>query len=185
MPRRSASRVTTAMFHASSRSVIAQRSLFLAFAVISLTSLGMNACSKDEVGDASDDSGSGGSAGAGISGADTSKLYGSFNVSLVEPVPANGDTPETPGFTSILGKVFDGPTPEGTIWEVSAEKGACRLLEPRVPFCDPACGTAVCVEDGQCQDRPSALNLGTAQVSGVKTDAGDTEFSMNPIVNTY
>ncbi len=169
----------------------ARRRISAAIAASALLCASVSACSKDDGGAANDENGgTGGSAAAGGTGGganngNTANLFGTFSVSLVEPVAANGDTPAVDGFTSIVGKVFDGPSPEATIWELSSEKGACRLLEPRVPFCDPACGTSVCVEDNECQARPASVALGAVTVSGVKTDAGDTEFSMDPVANTY
>jgi hypothetical protein len=183
-------RIGRPMAHASSATPTRRR-ISATFALLALLSAGVSACSKDEAEASSDGSGGSGtgtggsSSTGGGSGDATAHLFGTFSVSLVEPVAANGDTPAVEGFTSILGKVFDGPTPEATIWELSAEKGDCRLLEPRVPFCDPACGTAVCVEDGECQARPTSVALGTVTVSGVTTDAGGTEVSMDPIANTY
>ncbi len=168
----------------------ARRRISAALALSALLWGSVSACSKDDAGPLSGDAtGAGGAAaggtGGGTNNGSTAALFGTFSVSLVEPVAANGDTPAVEGFTSIVGKVFDGPSPEATIWELSSEKDACRLLEPRVPFCDPACGTAVCVEDGECQARPTSVALGAVTVSGVTTDAGDTEFSMDPVANTY
>jgi hypothetical protein len=66
------------------------------------------------------------------------------------------------------------------------QEGDCELLTPRAPFCPERCGaSAACVEDGVCQDYPKALNAGTVKVSGVRTAAGETEFAMDPVANTY
>src|SRR4051794_22243176 len=66
---------------------------------------------------------------------------GAFVVSLV----AAGDSVPAP-YTSLLGKVYNGPSPDATVWTVVESAGGCQLLTPRVPFCSPGCGgTAVCV----------------------------------------
>ncbi len=91
-----------------------------------------------------------------------------------------------PGFTAVLGRIQDGPTPGAIIWEEAASSGDCRLLTPRVPFCEQPCdGGALCVEDGRCQSFPAAITVGTVQVDGLLTVAGETAFSMEPIANNY
>ncbi len=107
---------------------------------------------------------------------------GTFQVSLVAPDSALGSA----GYTSVVGKVADGPTPAQLIWTQVSTSGACRLMKPRVPFCDTPCtGGAVCVDDNKCQSYPSAKSVGTVKVSGIKTTDGATEFSMDPIVGNY
>ncbi|MCP4600399.1 MAG: hypothetical protein GY847_07690 [Proteobacteria bacterium] len=82
--------------------------------------------------------------------------------------------------------IFDGPTPSGTIWEEATEDSGCRLFTPRVPFCNEPCvGGAICVEDGQCQQYPSPVSVGTVEVEGVRTDSGEISFSMDPIAGNY
>ncbi|MFA6033525.1 MAG: hypothetical protein WC889_11555, partial [Myxococcota bacterium] len=104
---------------------------------------------------------------------------GAFQVTMI---PAEGSTP---GYTSLVGKVYDGPTPSQLVWEVSSTEGGCKLLKPRVPFCSAGCGSAVCVEDDVCQAYPTAQNLGTIKVKGLLNTAGETEFSVDPIAKTY
>lgn len=107
---------------------------------------------------------------------------GVFNVELVAAVPASGDSAGSDAFTSVIGKVSTGPTPVAVIWEASDTQGACTLLVPRIPFCDPACtGGAVCVENGQCADYPTGLDVGEVTVQGLHLDDGSTEFTMQPI----
>ena len=106
--------------------------------------------------------------------------FGTFQVSLVAPEGT------TPGFTAVLGRLQDGPTPSAIIWEESATSGDCRLLTPRVPFCEQPCGGGtLCVEDGQCQSFPAAITVGTVQVDGLRTVAGETTFFMDPIASNY
>ncbi len=127
---------------------------------------------------------------AAVSDADVSAapktVVGSFLVKLVPPVPASGTTPETPGYTSVVGKVNNGPTPQLVIWEKTAEEGACVLYTPRVPFCNTPCGgSAACVEDDTCMNYPSSANAGTVTVKGIKTAEGKSEFTMESIANNY
>ncbi|MFC1584594.1 hypothetical protein ACFL5V_03495 [Fibrobacterota bacterium] len=106
--------------------------------------------------------------------------FGSFQVNLVAPQGS------TPGFTSVLGRLYDGPSPEAVIWEQAATSGACRLMTPRVPFCQQSCGgTAMCVEDDSCQAYPTAVTVGTVQVDGLQTTSGETSFTMDPIASNY
>ena len=116
----------------------------------------------------------------GIPSAATVELHGTFQVSLVAPQGT------APGFTAVLGRLQDGPTPAAIIWEQATPSGDCRLLTPRVPFCDHPCGgNALCVEDGQCQSFPAAITVGTVHVDGLRTVAGETTFSMDAIANNY
>jgi hypothetical protein len=113
-------------------------------------------------------------------------LVGTFQVRLVAPVPATSTTPETAGYTSVVGKVYDGPTPSQTLWEEAAKEGSCQLLKPRIPFCSPSCtGGAVCVENDQCQAYPTAISVGTVQVTGLHPPSGTAAFSMTPVASSY
>lgn len=113
-------------------------------------------------------------------------LVGSFQLELVSPVAASGDTPATPGNTTLFGKVYDGPTPSQIVWEEGLKDGDCQLMTPRVPFCETPCGgSAVCVEDDTCEPYPLAGSVGTVTVTGVETADGKTEFTIDPIANGY
>jgi hypothetical protein len=115
---------------------------------------------------------------------DPNVLAGTFQVSLVPPVTTQGS--QAPGYTSLVGKVYDGPVPSQLIWEQAAQAGDCKLVTPRVPFCATPCGgSAVCVENDTCKPYPTARSVGTIQVSGVHPASGATTFSMNPIANNY
>lgn len=128
------------------------------------------------------DSGTTGDTGGEQSGV----LVGTFRVDLVAPAPATADSPETPGKTTVLGKIYDGPYPAQIIWEEGTKVGDCQLLTPRVPFCNTPCGgSAVCVEDDTCQDYPLSGSAGTVTVKGLKTEDGGAEFTMAPIANNY
>lgn len=102
-------------------------------------------------------------------GADPAAKIGTFTVRLHAPTPATAQSPAVAGFTSIIGKVFDGEVPSESLLDLDREEGGCRLLKPRAPFCDPPCTGGVCVEDGQCQRSPSARSVGRVTLSGVRT----------------
>lgn len=113
---------------------------------------------------------------AGTTG-DPNILVGSFRIKLTAP---NG---ATPGFTSVFGKVYDGPTPAQLVWEETAAAGDCKLLEPRVPFCAvPCAGGSVCIEDDRCAAYPSAKSAGTLTVRGLRPV---DPLAINPIANNY
>ena len=118
---------------------------------------------------------------AGKSNAGSDEVVGTFTISSIAPTDTEPD-----GHTTVLGKVYDGATPAQVVWEAGSKSGACQLSTPRVPFCNTPCGgSAVCVDDDQCQAYPTAHSVGAVKVSGVKTSAGASEFTMNPIANTY
>jgi len=90
------------------------------------------------------------------------------------------------GYTSLVGKIYDGPTPESIVWEETDTIEDCRLLKPRVPFCESSCdGGAICVEDNVCMEYPDAVNGGKIKVSGMKTVSGNSEIQIEPVANSY
>jgi hypothetical protein len=106
----------------------------------------------------------------------TAQTFGAFQVSLV----ADG------AYTSVLGKMYDGPYPPNMIFEEIASSGCCGLYKRLFPFCNPDCGgQGACVKDDSCQPYPSAVDMGTVTMSGLMTNDGKTTFSMDPINNTY
>lgn len=150
------------------------------------------ACSSSADG-TNDTSGSGGSGGSGSSGSaggsagtgeptgDPTRLVGAFQV---RSLPAA--EPGTAGSTSVIGKIYDGPTPSQLIWEVKTEEGGCQLLTPRVPFCNEPCGgSAVCVEDDTCQAYPAAHSAGDVTVTGLNLESGAASLVMSPTANNY
>ncbi len=108
---------------------------------------------------------------------------GGFTIRIVEPV----DATDTPGFTSITGKVYDVPVPARLVWEEAAEEGECMLEVPRVPVCDPDCGADVCIEDGVCTPNAVGLNAGPVTLSGLRTMAGEETVELDPLIplNSY
>jgi hypothetical protein len=123
---------------------------------------------------------------AGDAGVHDDYKAGEFSLQLVAPVAASASTTATDGFTALLGKVFSGPTPESTVWDEVEASAGCKLLKPRVPFCDPGCGSgSVCVDDNRCQASPTAISVGKVTLRGVRTSEGSDGFTADPIKNTY
>lgn len=113
---------------------------------------------------------------------DGNALVGTFEIELVAP------TTDTPGRTTVVGAVYDGPQPQPVVWETSMMSGDCALLTPRIPFCATPCGNdAACVEDDTCQPYPTKQGVGTVHVAGLALSAGGTDggFDMTPISNSY
>ncbi len=148
----------------------------------------MAACDDDATSSAGGSPGGGAPAGGGSSGGgghaqgigDPDLLVGAFQILM--RAPAEGETP----VTSVTGRIYDGPTPANIVWEAGTEIDGCQLFTPRVPFCSPACGgSAVCVEDGECKDYPTAQSAGVVTLAGVTTEAGTSSFEMAPIAENY
>lgn len=141
---------------------------------------GSDDASNDSDGGGNGDSNSGGSTGGNngstggnSNGSNTSgggngggdEVVGRFVVNLVEPTDAGGSS--VPGFTSVTGKVYDGPSPGELTWSKASEDGGCVLLKPVVPFCDPPCGSDVCVADDKCLANPTTKDVGEVKVEGL------------------
>ncbi len=110
----------------------------------------------------------------------TDAVIGTFQVQLIAGSDAG------PGYTSVVGRVQDGPTPAQLVWEEAAVDGDCRLVTPRVPFCATPCGGgAVCVENNTCRPYPASQSVGTVRVTGVRTSDGATSFEMVTVANAY
>ena len=138
--------------------------------------------STDSSGGATSNGTGGGSDTGSATGGDEGVLVGTFQVKVIAPDAATS----TPGRTSLVGKIYDGPSPEQIVWEKGTVDGDCVILKPRVPFCSTPCGgSAVCVEDETCQDYPTAGSAGTITAKGINLAAGGSEFSMDPIANNY
>jgi hypothetical protein len=149
--------------------------------VLCLFALGCSSPSKDSNNNSDNDGGD-----SGQTTIDPNTLVGTFQVRLVAAVPATATEPETPGYTAVIGKVYDGETPAQIQFNEGAVVGACKLLTPYAPYCETPCGTsAACVADNQCQRYPAAHSVGTVHMSGIHTAAGASEISMEPIANGY
>lgn len=113
---------------------------------------------------------------------------GRFELTLVPAVPARADLPATPAFTSLLGRVYDGETPEGITWTMIDEDGDCILFEPSVPACDPQCTSGdVCAATDQCVAYPRPFDVGTVTLRGLQVEGGDDAIAIEPLPpsNTY
>ncbi len=116
---------------------------------------------------------------------DPDTLIGGYQVRLVAPAPASGDTAAKAGYTTVLGTFFDGVQPAAVVWEVADAEGDCTLSKPRVPFCADGCGGDVCVEDDVCAQYPAAQTVGTVTVTGLLTDTEANTFTIDPVANNY
>lgn len=121
--------------------------------------------------------GSSGSAGssAGASGASPAPLFGTVTVN-VQPT-----TDEDEGYTTILGRFLDGPTPPPVPLERDSEEGDCELLVPSRPFCESCSAPAVCTADDECTEYPSPITVGTLTIEGL----GPETLTIEPAANAY
>jgi hypothetical protein len=125
----------------------------------------------------SESGGSSGTAGssAGASGAPPAQLFGTVTVN-VEPT-----TEEDDGYTTILGRFFDGPTPPQVPLELDSAEGDCELLVPSRPFCESCTPPAVCTADAVCTGYPSQLTVGPLTIEGL----GPETLTVEPVANAY
>ncbi len=87
---------------------------------------------------------------------DAADRVGEFRVALEEE------------FTGVQGAVADGVVP-GDVPDVVETIGDCRVLAPRVLFCDPPCaGGETCDEGGSCIAYPSSHDVGTVAIAGME-----------------
>jgi hypothetical protein len=128
-------------------------------------------------GSSAGNSGSPGSGGSSMTG--SKELVGSFQVQIVAD-----ENDATEGSTSVIGRVNDGPSPSTVIWTTSKQEGDCRVEVPSVPFCDPGCGSDVCVADGKCQAYPTPHVVGEVKLSGLHVGAG-TELLLKEVAKNY
>jgi hypothetical protein len=119
-------------------------------------------------------------------GMGTGLSYGTFQVSLVAPTDFNPT-----GYTQVSGKVSDGPNPIPVNWVGTDTVGSCILLIPFTPSCATPCGSnGTCVTNNEtkvssCKEYAKDIPVGTVTVTGLKTKAGETTFSMNPVNKYY
>jgi len=120
-------------------------------------------------------------AGSGGSGAgNTDKLVGSFQVKLTPASDLGAAS------TTVVGRIYDGPTPVTTIWEKPQVDGDCTLTTPRVPFCPTPCGgSAACVEDDTCLAYPTAHSAGTVTMTGLQATSGSEPVELTLVSSTY
>ncbi|WP_225409301.1 hypothetical protein [Stigmatella hybrida] len=83
------------------------------------------------------------------------------------------------GHTSVQGRVLNGVVP-ANVRRAEAQEGECRLLRGRSLFCSPACDASqACGENGVCIPYPTAQNVGTVRLQGMKVDLALTPNSAN------
>lgn len=104
---------------------------------------------------------SGGSGGGGNAPSVDENVHGSVVLSLIAPTDT-GD-----GRASLLGRFFDGATPEALPLKLAEEQGDCRLMVPALPFCSEACAPDVCTADDVCTPYPKPQDVGALSVSGL------------------
>jgi hypothetical protein len=119
---------------------------------------------------------------AGEGAVATNVTLGTFTVNLVRAGDASAMIPAAAAFTAVIGKVYDGASPEPVHWKLVEEANGCQLLIPEVPFCSVNCGgSAACVATERCMSYPKALDLGLVHVKGL----GPREFDMEAIGGSY
>jgi hypothetical protein len=114
----------------------------------------------------------------GANGCEPAAPVGTFQVRVVASSASSGTT-------SVFGKVYDAATPESLVWTTKTENGACKVLTPRVPVCNPGCGTGICVDDNKCQANPTAKSVGAVRVTGLNTTTGTTPFNLTEVAKSY
>lgn len=123
---------------------------------------------------------SAGSNGGGAPSTGSDEVVGTFQVQVQVD-----EADSTKGTTKIVGQVGDGPVPANVVWTVIKEEGGCRLATPKAPFCEPGCGSDVCVADGKCQAYPAGHSVGAVTLKGVKLASGGTDLGLKEVAKAY
>jgi hypothetical protein len=146
------------------------RHSFVTFVLLSwVGSTGCQQSDDSAPGAAGSPAGGGGSGSAQIGGSTTAgsgavaNLHGSVVVSLVAP------SDENEGYSAVLGRFFDGPTPSPIPLELDTEQGDCQLFVPSHPFCSTPCGADACTADDVCTPYPAPQGVGTVTIEGLGT----------------
>lgn len=87
--------------------------------------------------------------------------HGGVNVDLA-PASDSGA-----GYTTVIARFFDGPTPEASPLKLDSELGDCKLWVPDFPFCSEPCAPDACTADEECTPYPSPLGVGTLTIEGL------------------
>ena len=87
-------------------------------------------------------------------------LHGGVVVTLHPPS-------DTDGYTTAIGRFFDGAQPEILALEPRLEQAECTLFVPKAPFCNVPCAPAVCTSDDVCTDYPMPRAVGTLKLDGL------------------
>lgn len=119
-----------------------------------------------------DAAGASGGSGGGSSGSEaggmpssgsggTAALRGSVVISMVAP------SAENEGYSAVLGRFFDGPTPPAIPLELDSEQDDCKLFVPSHPFCETPCAPGVCTADDVCTEYPTPVAVGALTLEGL------------------
>jgi hypothetical protein len=157
------------------------RRLALLGAMTIAAALGLGCGSSDGGGAGGSGGTGGGGTGGSVDAGNTADVaLGAFVVTLKAASTANGEP--VPAFSIVSGSVYDGASPEMTIWKLEEEANGCKLLIPKQPTCLPTCvGGLACVEGGKCVAYPTKLDVGLVHVKGL----GSSEFDMELIGGSY
>ncbi|HVJ16420.1 MAG TPA: hypothetical protein VM686_13355 [Polyangiaceae bacterium] len=88
-------------------------------------------------------------------------LHGGVVVTFAAP------TDDQDGYATILGRFFDGATPNAIPLELDMEQDGCELLVPALPFCNTPCAPDVCTADDVCTPYPAPTSVGTLVIDGL------------------
>lgn len=119
----------------------------------------------------------GGSPSGGSPPASSTEPVGRIDITIKPPDSMSA------GATTFIGKFYDAPYPVQNSWKLQEASGGCQLLTPVFPFCDPGCGTSVCVSDDTCVAYPKQVDVGTLSVEGMQAQAG-ASFMVSPLSET-
>jgi hypothetical protein len=101
---------------------------------------------------------------------DPASRVGDFRIQLEE------------AFTAVSGVVATGVVP-GDVPVLVRQDGACRLVQRRNLFCNPACdGQSTCGDGGRCIPYPVGRNVGTVSIRGL---AAPVTISPSPLGQRY
>lgn len=124
--------------------------------------------------------GAGGAAGGGETGDSEVMIPGGSSFTIA--VDSSGGPP------NIVGQVCDIPLLAFRMvtWDLTLEKGGCKLFEPRIPFCDPACEYPTeCVGDYVCGAEQNCFNAGTVSLKGLQNTEGKEALTLMYVGKKY
>jgi hypothetical protein len=119
---------------------------------------------------------------ATATGGATATGPGVWAVLNVNMIPAAGES-EAYATAEGFGK-DSAPLPE--LFKTTATSGACKLLEPTYPLCDPKCADGnTCIGEDQCAHTPAAVDMGSLVFGGLALKSGSGDLTVAPINKTY
>jgi hypothetical protein len=112
----------------------------------------------------------------------TAASYGTFRIQLIPENKSMND----PAYTSVLGAMYDGPSPPNIIFQEVKSSGVCKLMKAVTPFCSQNCGLGYkCIADDSCMAEPKAIEVGKVTLTGLKYDNKLTPVVMEPLKGNY